>query len=210
MKPFTHHIRNILAAFLLIAGGLFTGTANAQTHLLLTYDYSVSLAGTRDYIGESSFRGGSFELGYHLTDPVSIGLKVGLHTFYEDLEKDTYQDGNLTVYGKQFRYLNSFPVLGTVQYSPAGRESRVQPYARLGIGGYYFQQRTDLGLYTFLNEYQWNFGLQPELGILISLSGRFSVNAGARYHYIFGNRSVDEQQYLTISAGIMFKDLGRR
>ena len=45
---------------------------------------------------------------------------------------------------------------------------------------------------------------------MFSLSDRFSVNAGARYHYILGNRSIDEQQYLTISAGIIFKDLGRR
>lgn len=193
---------------ILLAAGLFNYNAIAQNHIQITYDYSIATGETADYI-PTSFRGGSFEFGHHLSNRISIGLKVGLHTFYDELDKDTYTDENVTVYGKQFRYMNSFPTLATVQYNFMGKNSRFLPYGKLGIGAYYFQKRTDLGLYTFINNYNWSFGLQPEAGVLVPITQNIRINVGARYNYVFKNQELDNQSYVNINLGLMFYNLGR-
>ncbi|MFW5656139.1 MAG: hypothetical protein ACOCXS_00460 [Bacteroidota bacterium] len=67
-----------------------------------------------------------------------MGLKSGLNAFYEPLEKDTYTEDNVTLYGKQFHYINSIPFLVKAQYNflPFGNAS---PYLTLGVGAYSFQ-----------------------------------------------------------------------
>ncbi|MFW5644863.1 MAG: outer membrane beta-barrel protein [Bacteroidota bacterium] len=207
MKSFLNIIQTGILTILLLAA-LSNYEASAQNHIQLTYDYSIATGETADYIA-TSFRGGSFEFGHHLTDRIAIGLKVGLHTFYDELDKDTYSDDNVTVYGKQFRYMNSFPALATFQYNFMGQESRVLPYGKLGVGAYYFQRRTDLGLYTFTNNYNWSFGLQPEAGVLIPITRNIRVNIGARYNYVFKNQELDNQGYVNINLGLMFYNLGR-
>lgn len=119
-----------------------------------------------------------------------------------------YTEDNVTIYGKQFRYINSFPVLLTVQYNLL-EGIRMKPYIKFGMGGYYFQKRTDMGLYTFSNEYNWNFGIQPEAGILFPLNERIMINLNSRYNHILGNQSIDQQSYINIGLGIVFLKLGR-
>ena len=207
MKSILKKIQIAIFAILL-ASGLFSYKAIAQNHIQITYDYSIAMGETGDYV-PNSFRGGSFEFGHHLNSRISIGLKVGLHTFYDELKKDTYTDENVTVYGKQFRYMNSFPALATVQYNFMGAESKVLPYGKLGIGAYYFQKRTDIGFYTFTNNYDWSFGLQPEAGVLIPITQNIRINVGARYNYLFQNQELNKQSYVNINLGLMFYNLGR-
>ena len=205
-----HSIRKItFIALSIMFAGLFTQQVRAQNHIQLSYDFSVATGATRDYIGKASPRGGSFEFGHHVSDRFALGLRVGLQTFYEELEKDTYTEDNVTYYGKQFRYLNSTPVLATFQYNLTGAESGAMSYVKLGAGAYYFERRTDLGLYTFTNDYQWNFGLQPELGLIFPLNNSFAVNVNASYNYIFRNQSLDNQQYVSLGVGLMILNLGR-
>lgn len=196
---------------LMIAGFFFTGRdLRGQNHMQISYTYSIPSGHTSDYIDRGSFRGGSFELAHHLGDRFAVGLKLGLQTFYEDLEKDTYTDENLTIYGKQFRYLNSAPALLTVRYHFTDQGSRLIPYVKLGAGACYVQQRTDIGFYTFLNDYQWNLALQPEAGLLIPLGQKIGISAGAAYQHAFGNRSIGDQQYFSIHLGLVLLNLGRR
>jgi hypothetical protein len=208
-----HIVRNARAIIilLLLSGGFAIQNVSAQNHIMLNYEYSLPLGNTDDYIEKNSVRGGSFEFGHHLSDRMSIGLKVALHTFYQELEKDTYTDDNVTIYGKQFRYMNAFPALATFQYNLTGEERMdLITYLKLGVGAYYVQQRTDLGLYTFTNNYQWSFGLQPELGVITPLTNNIAFSISSRYNHIFENQELDTQSYLSISLGIVFTNLGRQ
>ncbi|MFW5820737.1 MAG: hypothetical protein ACOCWA_05565 [Bacteroidota bacterium] len=182
----------------------------AQNHIILAYDYSVPLGNTKDYIDANSFRGGSFEFGHHLTERMAIGLKVGLHTFYQELEKDTYTDDNVTIYGKQFRYMNSFPSLATFQYNIVDMKNDLITFVKLGIGGYYFQKRTDLGLYTFTNIYNWSFGFQPEIGVLKPFTRNIGLSINGRYNFLLKNQELDAQNYFTVSIGLVFMNLGQQ
>jgi len=183
---------------------------HAQIYIHASYDYSIPSDGTRDYIKQGSVRGGSFELGYRFSNRISGGLKAGTHAFYEALEKDTYIEDNLTIYGKQFRYLTSFPAMVLFRFNLTDRESRIIPYLRMGAGACYVQKRTDIGLYTLLADNQWVFGLQPEAGLLIPLGRTIGISTGASYNQTFGNRSIGDQQYFGIHLGLMVRNLGRQ
>lgn len=210
MSTLSKKIRIAMAAFM-VTGVLFPGRdAHAQNHMQITYNYSIPSGETRDYIERGSSRGGSFELRHHLSNRISVGIKLGLHAFYEDLEKDTYTDENLTVYGKQFRYLNSAPALVTIQYNFTDQSSRIIPYVKLGAGACYLQQRTDIGFYRFRDASQWNLGLQPEAGLMIPLGQKIGINTGASYSHAFGNRSIGSQQYFGIHLGLVLRNPGKQ
>ena len=210
MKNLQGDIRMTLIA-LAMSGFAFTGIeTGAQNHIGLAYNYSMLLGDAGDYIEKGSYRGGSFEFAHHLTNRTAVGLKVSLSTFYESLEKDTYTDENVTVYGKQFRYLNSSPVLLNFRYNFTDQGSTVIPYVKLGAGAYYIQKRTDIGFYTFVNDYQWNFGLQPEAGVLVPLGRTIGITASASFNQSFGNRSIGNQQYLAVGLGVTLINLGQR
>ncbi|NJK96644.1 MAG: porin family protein [Bacteroidales bacterium] len=174
-----------------------------QGHVKITYDVSAPLGNTMDFVGETSFRGFSFEAGMNLNDNFALGIKSGLHSFYESLNKDTYTDNNVTIYGKQFRYINSIPILLTASYF-FRPDAGVSPYLTVGAGAYSFQRRIDLGLYNATNDFVWNFGLQPEVGMLFSLNKSLKLNLGARYNYILENESISDQQYVSFNVGLVF------
>ena len=210
MRTTSDKIQIGVAAMMTAGFLLMMQPGRAQNHMQLSYNYSISMGDTRDFIDRGSFRGGTFQLGHHLTGRIALGLKLGLHTFYQDLEKDTYTEDNITVYGKQFRYLNSSPALLTGQYNLTDRSNRIIPYVKLGLGACYIQQRTDIGFYTFTNDYQWNFGFQPEAGVLVPLGQKIGISAGAEYLYSLGNRSIGNQQYLSVHLGLILINLGQQ
>ncbi|NJO68433.1 MAG: hypothetical protein HC830_03400 [Bacteroidetes bacterium] len=106
----------ILLSMMLACSVSYLDKSYGQGHVKITYDVSAPLGNTMDFVGETSFRGFSFEAGMNLNDNFALGIKSGLHSFYESLNKDTYTDNNVTIYGKQFRYINSIPILLTASY----------------------------------------------------------------------------------------------
>ena len=179
----------------------------AQNHIKLDYDLSYTFGNTNDFISAVSTRGGTFAFGHHLTDQFSLGLKVGIHSFAETFEKDIFFDDNASIYGMQRRYINSFPVLLTGQYNLT-YDTKAVPYIELGAGPYYFEMRRELGLYTFRNEYTWNFGFQPEVGLLIEINEALRLNVSATYHQLLENESIESQSYFNFGAGIMIYNMG--
>lgn len=193
-----------MALFILLAW--IPSPLKAQNHVQFNYDVSVPLGNTNDFITQTSPRGFSLSAGHNFTPHFGLGVKAGLQSFYEELSKDTYTEDNVTLYGKQFRYINSIPILVHAHYHFLP-EARANPYVALGVGAYSFQKRIDLGLYTTTNEFVWNFGLQPEVGILLPLADKMKINVNARYNHVFANQSIDVQSYLSIGVGLFFGTL---
>ena len=65
-----------------------------------------------------------------------------------------------------------------------------------------------MGLYNYSNEYMWNFGFQPEIGLLLEINDAVSFSINAGYHQVLGNESIDTQSYFSLGAGIMLHNLG--
>ncbi len=180
-------------------------SAKGQGYMLITYDASMPLGNTADYIDNISPRGGSFEAGKYISDRIGLSIKAGWHIFYEEFEKDTYTEDNVTIYGKKLRFINSIPILLNIKYDFEDLD-KIAPYAKLGIGGYSFQKRTDLGLNSYVNENIWNLGAQPELGILSPISERIKLNFSVRYNLVLKNASIDHQSYVSICLGFFVQE----
>lgn len=198
-----HKIYPVVFSFIWIISVLCSERALGQGYVKLTYDASLPFGNTREFVEKPSFRGFSIEAGLNLSNNFALGIKSGLHSFYESLNKDTYTEDNVTIYGKQFRYINSIPVLLTASYF-TNPEGSLSPYLTLGAGAYSFQRRIDLGLYNATNDYVWNFGVQPEVGVQFSLNESLKLTLGARYNYILENNSITDQQYVSFNLGLRF------
>ncbi len=181
---------------------LFAIPAQAQKFSTsLLYQVSVPTANTSDYIGKASIRGVTGSYRMYFSDYVSVGIAGGWHVFYEKMPPVSVTDGNLTLYGTQFRYINAFPIYLSPQVHLPGTNF-VKPYVGLGIGTTYFMQNTQMGFYAF-DVKQWLFGLYPEAGLMIPLTETLNLNVAGRYNHLFQSGDITSPQgYVGINVGI--------
>ena len=160
----------IIGIFILMSSGAF-----AQGMFGISYDIGVPVGGTSDFIGAPSFRGFGVEGRGFITDNLSYGGSFSWAVFYEEFGPEEWNEegDSRTGYGKQYRYINSFPLMATMHYY-FGEWDATRLYAGGGIGAQKIDQRTDVGLYTDTN-HQWTFGFAPEIGVLIPINFNSSV-----------------------------------
>lgn len=174
--------------------------AMAQGIYSMTYDMSYGIGNTGDYISNASFRGATLIDGRgFVTDDISLGGSFSWHVFYDDLPVGEHVDGNTTLTGKQYRYINSFPVMMTGHYY-FGDGSATTYYVGTGIGAVSYEERTEMGLYYSGNA-KWHFGINPQIGILIPMSPTVDFHLSLKYHQTFKASDYDANQYLTFSVG---------
>ena len=90
------------------------GSLGAQTIGRVTYTTALPTGSTKDYIGEFSWRGITFEPGKFVRDNVSVGLSLGWTVFNEVTDEAVDISEAVAAQGKQYRYLNAFQVMGQV------------------------------------------------------------------------------------------------
>ena len=189
----------LIAVFTIISTGAF-----AQGMFSISYDIGLTLGGTSEYISQPSFRGFGLEGRGFITDNLSYGGAFSWAVFYEEVgpEEWTREGEDGTVYGKQYRYINSFPLMATMHYY-FGEWNSTRLYAGGGIGANIVNQRTDVGLYVVKDE-KWRFGLAPEVGVLIPINFNSSLNLSAKYQYAVKAGDSDAVSYLSFKIGFAF------
>lgn len=207
MIPLRQNIK-IIVSLMMTVFVVSAQNSTGQNHMLLSYDLAIPAGNTKEYISTSSARGGTLEVAHHLSDELSLGLKIGLQTFSEIRDKDLYTEDNISIYGKQVRNINSFPVMISAKYKLT-TDRRTIPYAGLALGAYFFEKRTDMGLYNITNDNMWSYGFQPEAGLLIGITDNLRFNMSTKYNQIFKNSSIVSQGYYSFSIGFMLYNLGR-
>jgi outer membrane protein W len=196
MKIYTY-----LTLFLVV---LATTTTNAQVSTFgLNYNISIPTGNSGDFIGEASFRGASFEYTYVPDDHFGVHFEGGWNNFYEKIDKATYERGTLAITGTQYRYTESVPLFVGLNYF-ALPDAVIKPYAALGLGMIYTEQRNDVGLYSLVSN-GWQFGLKPELGAAVALSENTFLKLSAKYYYGFRTDNLDAQSYIAFNMGLAFK-----
>jgi outer membrane protein len=180
-------------------GGLY-----AQSYTSLTYSIGFPTGDLGDFISQPSFRG--ITLDYHkLIQPnIGVGFSVGWNVFYEDLPNDTYTVDNVSLSGKQYRYMNYWPILAKGAYYLSPGET-INPFVGLGVGTIYSLQNTDMNLYTVELD-AWNFALQPEIGVLFNVDPSVAMTLVAKYYNGFAaSGDLDTaQSYFTLNLGFTF------
>jgi outer membrane protein W len=182
---------------------IFGGSVMAQSLFSITYDMSLPMGETGDYISQFSARGFGFEGRSFLSDNTAIGGSFGWHIFYESTGNQTFEEDNLAVNGTQYRYINSFPMFVTAHYHTAD-DGDTRIYFGGGLGVVRVRQRTEMGLYVVENN-SWSFGFAPEVGVLIPINFNNALNLSAKYHYALKSGDVDiNVTYLTFKVGFAF------
>ena len=185
--------------FILINSGAF-----AQGLFSVSYDIGLPIGGTSDFISAPSFRGFGVEGRGFITDNLSYGGSFNWAVFYEEVGPAEWNvDGDSrTAYGKQYRYINSYPIMGTMHYY-FGEWDATRLYAGAGVGAQKIDQRTDVGLYT-INDKKWRLGFAPEIGVLIPISFGSSLNLSAKYQYAVKVGDSAAVSYLNFKIGFAF------
>ncbi len=189
-------MKNLLIILVLV---LIPFSGFSQGFFSATYDMSYALGSTNEHINQPSFRGVTFiDSRSFISDNVSLGGSVSWHVFYKE-ESGSYEEGVTTITGKQFRYINSFPIMFTSHYY-FGDGSATTFYAGAGVGVVSFEKCTDMGLYTD-GDAKWHFGITPQVGVLIPINALVDIHVILKYNQIFKAGDYDANQYLTLSLG---------
>ncbi len=191
----------ILSVILLLAIGVGMTAQSSKTNLY--YTMGVPLGNTNDFIDKTSFRGMGFEYQYMFTDRLALGGVLQWSTFYQEFPEDTYQLDNGAITGYKYNYINTVPMYLTGTYYLAGDDATVIPYIGLGVGTYWLESRSDMGLYAGVDN-TWHFGVIPKAGILVPFSYSTSLYIGFDYNIAIKNSEVDQQSWLGISVGFNF------
>ncbi|MCT4672067.1 MAG: outer membrane beta-barrel protein [Prolixibacteraceae bacterium] len=172
---------------------------------MLNYNMGFSTGEIKDFTKTSSFRGTSFEYRYLLKPQFSIGFSMDYQNFYDAKGNETMDYNDITLTGNTFNWVYTSSVMATTHYyltNPA--ESILTPYMGIGIGGVYTNYEKTLGGIDFRGD-SWQFGLAPEVGVLVKINDHLSFNAAARYNFTFENNEMNSQKYWSIKTGIAFR-----
>lgn len=169
----------------------------------LNYNISIPTGESSDFIKDASYRGASFEYTYIPDDHFGVHFEGGWNNFYQKHDKATYERGTMAVTGVQYRYTESVPLFVGMNYFMMP-ESMIKPYAALGLGTIYTEQRNDVGLYSFISN-GWQFGIKPEIGAAINLSENTFFKLSAKYYYGIKTDNLNAQTYIAFNMGLAFK-----
>ena len=179
-------------------------TAQMDTHWEVQWNISVPTGAFEDFINESSVRGLQFGGTYHFETNVTLGGSIGYGAFFKKTDKITVDYNNNTITAIHFRDLYSYFIMAEAGYAYQ-TDFLITPYARLGIGAYYTELVTQIGLLYWRDE-SWNFGLRPEIGALITIPNSgvgFVVNAKYNAAINYTN-NLDNLNYWTFGVGFVF------
>ncbi len=171
---------------------------------ILNYSMSVPVGDITDYVNDFSWRGFNLDVRYFVSDFVSFGVVSGWNVYNSSSEGNisevfTINDAQVTITGKQYRFLNVVPILATAYYYLEA-EGMVRPYIGAGIGGYYVESNTEMGLYSVTDSH-FQFGLAPAIGVLIP-AGYSHINMGLTYNQAFGTSNAEGVGTLNFNFGI--------
>ena len=199
----------IISSFLFFS----TGMAFGQYHGGLwtyTYDIAFGTGETSDFIGQTSFRGMSITGQSFISEHISLGGQFTWNTFYEKLDNELAEfdfidddEDRVTgaLYGTQFRYINSFPLLVTAKYfnkNPVFENFSV--FGGLGAGTTIIKRRLEIGIFS-ADETKWHFTLAPEAGLVYGLGEGFKFFLSGQYFYSFKTSETPSHSHFSLHLG---------
>ena len=192
-------MRNLYITILMVLAGI---SASAQGSMFgMSYQMALPVGTTADFISTFSGRGFGIDYKGYVSPDVTVGGSVGWNVFYEAKPEATYflDGGNTAVTGQQWRYINSFPFLLTVDYF-LGDYGDPRIFVGGGVGAYRIYERTDMGIYT-IEPREWHFGIAPEVGVAVPMNRDAYFLGSLRFNYAFASGSIDNVSYLGVNLG---------
>jgi len=192
----------IIAFFILFAS---LATVNAQSLWNITYDMSVPLGSTNDFISKTSFRGFGIDGRGFINQNVTLGGSWDWNVFYSWQENLTTTENNVTVTGNNYNYGNYMPIMFNTHYY-FGEDGGIRPYIGTGVGTIWKEERKDVGSFNVMLDNNWQFGFTPEVGIFIPVASSSLLFVRAKYVYGVKTSQVRATSYLSFGVGIAWEN----
>lgn len=192
-------MKKIFLVIVFAAFGLYS-FAQETSVWSFTYDMSIPMGKTKDFIEKTSFRGIALEGRQFIDNNFSLGGSVGWNVFYEKKDKITTELDNITLTGTHYRYLNTIPIYVNAAYY-LNEGSYIRPYLAANVGLIVTEYRNDIGLYT-IEETPAKFGFAPELGIFIETEGGTGLTLNLKYN--IGTETTDTEAYSSLGINVGF------
>ena len=185
---------------LMVAGGVTTSARAQGDMTAFSWVMGYPVLDTADFISNESFRGFCIEGRKFFGPNVSGGASASWQVFDEQIS-ETANVANVSVTGKQFRYLNMFPLYLNAHYH-TGSPRGTRLYIGANIGVQYIKQRIDIGLVS-ANQNEWQFSTAPELGLLLPI-GESHILVSGKFHWAFSANDSIDQSYFTLGIGFSY------
>ena len=201
-------IKPIFAAMAAITlSAIVPGTGMAQNWFgAATYEVSFPTGDAKDYTNSTSFRGFGLDFRKVVQPGTTAGLFFGWNVFHERVS-GAFPLRIGAVNGVQDRYINSFPMMLNV-HRYFGKEGAAKPYVGLNAGGFIVVQRFDIGL-TSLQKDHWEWGIAPDVGVVIPLTERTKLLINGKYNYASTGEGITGNDfkvaYFGLNAGFVWE-----
>ena len=192
-----------------ITSGTFAQATN-KWKLQLGYNVSAPLGSfKKDYISNTSFRGGVGEISYTINPKVSVGLASGYQDYYQKYGRGVYHtQGNELVSAVISNSMQIVPVLLKGTFSPMGNTtSLIKPYLSAGAGINMVNYRQYLGEFP-TSDASGAFAAQAGLGVLVPFNKNNTETGfklGGTYNYAAYNKNgISNLNSVGVNAGVVF------
>jgi hypothetical protein len=196
----------LVVAALCLAGA---APARAQTDQWFgaSWQMAQGLANTHDFTPAYSFRGMGLEWRW-VHGNTSFGLNAAWNVM-DDVRTETASVGGVDITGKQFRYVNAWPILLSAHFY-IGKQDGPRAYLGVNGGTYYIERLVDVGTFE-VKDHNWHGGVAPEVGFAFPLRGGMGNTAfftSARYNYAFAAGDAPYQSWISVHVGFAWRSLG--
>ena len=133
--------------------------------------WEVNFPNNGNYLTKTSWAGGKLEYRYFLKDELSVGIAMNWNSYSQYFARQTYTkaDGNSAITSDFVAHVYNIPLTAITHYY-FERKGKMLPYAGIGIGAQYMDQRLFYNVYE-TSEYNWGFVARPEVGVIIAPPG---------------------------------------
>ena len=190
----------ILSAILVM---ILASNVKAQNMTTISYSMGLATGDLGDYASNFSGRGVTIDYRKMVQPNIGVGVYTGWNVFYDERPYDTYTIDNRSLSGRQFRYVNTFPLMVAADYYLKPGQD-LNPFIGLGVGTLYTDRDTDMGLYRF-NQDAWSFAFAPQVGFYYSVNRYNGVSFSAKYNLGLAAGDFETtQSYLSLNIGFVF------
>lgn len=184
--------------------------SDGKLMMKLNYNAAAPLGNFKsDYIGNTSFRGGSGELSYWMNPKIAVGVNVGYQSYHQKYARQTYKmEGNQTISAVLTNTVETMPILVNGTYVPlAASGKKLQPYISAGAGLNLVNYKQYFGEFSDGNAGA-SFAAQAGAGFMVPLGVKLnnaSLQLGANFNYMpYNKNGLKSLHNAGVNAGVVF------
>ena len=205
-------MKQYIFLFALLFSGLVYGQDEGPRNLLIdrnqflaTWDIAFPING--DYLDETSFNGARIEYRRLVNKNFAWGLSTGWNSYRQKVDQQLYEaeDGSRAVFTDMIRKINEMPIAVSGYYF-LDQTAAFRPYAGLGIGTMYSQQKAFFNVYV-IEESNWGFLIRPEIGMQFDINYNVGLHLYAAYSSATNNNDffrIESLEHLSLGIGFVW------